>query len=547
MNKQKISFQFGPNLVGNSTYSVEKSINGIKHRYVEGIASGTSIDGHGERMTQHAINSFMRQANSGDILLYADVHGIRASEDIGILETANVMPNGDWFVSFRLYDSSDGVASRNLEVADMIWKQINGLPPYKMPKEKGFSVEGCIPDGSIKEITADGKRTIDDIELEGVVIVPKPAYKPSVANAVMKALDTDQLIAPMLVNKSSSNEYMRRLQIQDAFEEKLDEVLKSNDPKRINSLFKEYQTLILGSVGVKEALSNGSNHNVAQKSIMSSLKEQYELLSGIRKNNQVRKGNMLSPDESALLQNIKSLLDQLGQLNAGAQSVAGTSPQDQAMITQDPLNNSTDTETGMEDNLEGMPMDDQDPTKVGPPDGEGEDEVAKADQDGTQVTGEETAENKAADATTELTEDNIKVLKSMVDALEKKAKAGKQVAKSFGSDPMLLQLSNSVVELSKVMKSINDRQKSTETAIAYILDGMGVVSAVKKSQEKPVLTAPTNTGHPSQVTNIVQKSQGQQKDFGRSSIANSRDEVRKSLGDSITDIFGNASTRSGRF
>ena len=92
---------------------VEKSVDGVKHRYVCGIASGTRIDQHGERLTQHCIDSIVKQCNEGDILLYADVHGVKASEDIGILTDFHLDERGDWIVEFRLYDESDKVDTMN--------------------------------------------------------------------------------------------------------------------------------------------------------------------------------------------------------------------------------------------------------------------------------------------------------------------------------------------------------------------------------------------------------------------------------------------------
>lgn len=167
---------------------VEKSVDGIKHRYVCGIASGTRIDQHGERLTEHCIQSITRQCNEGDILLYADVHGVKASEDIGILTDFHLDDKGDWIVEFRLYDESDKVDTKSLETADKLWKQLNGFPPYRKPRRKGFSIEGYVPDENGMVEKKENFGIIDDIVLEGVVVVPEPAYQDSVIHAVYKAL-----------------------------------------------------------------------------------------------------------------------------------------------------------------------------------------------------------------------------------------------------------------------------------------------------------------------------------------------------------------------
>lgn len=530
---QKISINFSPFKGGNGTSSVEKSLGGTKRRYIEGVASGVDIDGHGERMTDNAINSFMRQANSGDLLLYADVHGIKSSEDIGILDKAEILPNRDWFVSFRLYDSSDGIASRNLEIADMIWKQVNGLPPYSTPREKGFSVEGTIPDGKIKEVTTDGKRVIDDIELDGVVIVPKPAYQASIAQAVMKAIDHEP--SPFLarlsnINPASSN-VTKRLHIQGAFEETLLEVTKSGDPNKISRLFEDYKTQLT------QALPNPYDHTVTRKSIMMALKSQQGLLSGIWEK-RVRKGSMLSPDESALLQNVKSLLDQLGQLDAGAQSVSGQQPgasPNQAMMSEDPLKDPNNMETVMKE--EEYMEEDQDMIEDPAMEDdmmEEDDEVMKADNEGSAVEGEDDAEEKAVGATTELTEENVKVLKSVLDNLAKKSRS-RTVAKSKPiANSSIVALSDAILEMTKVVKSINERQKATEKAVGYVLEGMGVAKSIKS---QPVLVAPSNSGSLQSVGNSVQKSANRAE--APKSADEKRAEVKKSLREAIPSLFGN--------
>jgi len=66
--KNKISFHFSP---CDTDFTVEKSLNGSKQkkRFLRGISSGIKLDGHGERMTQKAIDGFMEQAKKNEILL----------------------------------------------------------------------------------------------------------------------------------------------------------------------------------------------------------------------------------------------------------------------------------------------------------------------------------------------------------------------------------------------------------------------------------------------------------------------------------------------
>ena len=255
----RFSFHFHPKGFEDKTHAVEKDEGGQKRKYLEGIASGKSIDGHGERMTENAIKSFMRQANSGNILLYEGQHGVNFIDDIGILARADVTKGGDWFTEFRLYDDIDKMGGVTLEKSDKLWRQVNGLPPYKHPQQKGFSIEGEIPDGGIVSMDMSGKRVIDDVLLDGVVVVPRPAYQDSIASAVYKALG---LPKPWVMQKNLGNTlrekldeddardlyFKKKYQIDEALETEIRGIMSGSFPdyrEPLNMLFDEYSDLMV--------------------------------------------------------------------------------------------------------------------------------------------------------------------------------------------------------------------------------------------------------------------------------------------------------------
>jgi hypothetical protein len=176
-----------------SSRQIEKSIQGRKSKYLVGVASGIDEDAHGEHLTPNCIASLVKQAQEGDVLLFADVHGIKESEDIGIMTDFKVLPNKDWEVEFRLYDESDGVGRDCLDKINKLWAQLNGLPPYTQPRQKGFSIEGFIPDNQVLQYKKQQHGQIDDMVLEGVVVVPRPAYQNSVVQAIQKSVDEIRL------------------------------------------------------------------------------------------------------------------------------------------------------------------------------------------------------------------------------------------------------------------------------------------------------------------------------------------------------------------
>lgn len=275
MSEKRVSFIFHPLGYENNQHIVEKSVDGKKRRYLKGITSGTAVDGHGEKITQKAIQSFQEQANAGDVLLYSGKHGVDYTDDIGILAHSEILPNLDWMTEYRLYDAMDGVGQNTLERADKAWKQSAGLPPYKVAKQFGFSIEGFIPDDGILSMDSEGRRVIDKITLDGVVMVPRPAYQTSIAQSIYKALDerspwnVEKEMSRDFKNKIQADElensyFRRRFQFQDLLENEIDKIMCNphigDKEATLKRLFDEYRDsmleLIANSVSLFE--ENGS-------------------------------------------------------------------------------------------------------------------------------------------------------------------------------------------------------------------------------------------------------------------------------------------------
>lgn len=272
-NQKKISFHFHPYKQSEGLFAIEKSLeNGKKNRFLQGIASGPKKDLHGERITEKCIKSFINQANSGELLLFPDIHNIRQSEDIGRLIEASITEDGDWFTKWRLYDEDDDIGQYKLEKINTIWKQVNGLPPYEKKIQKGFSIEGYIPESTgIISMSSTGQRVIDEILLDGAILVPRPAYQTSIANAVFKALgelppwekdkikkSIDSKLSTILQNNQMQDQYYsKKYEIDDAFQDLIEEIM--NDPKpnkkeRLESLFDEYKLMMINLIMTSSGL-----------------------------------------------------------------------------------------------------------------------------------------------------------------------------------------------------------------------------------------------------------------------------------------------------
>lgn len=262
MSTQKIQFFFQPYQYENGLHLIEKdSGSGFKRKYFNGVSSGIQIDGHGERITEKCIKSFQDQTNSGDILMYAYPHGIKGGEDIGILCKSEILPNNDWYIESRLYDEHDNLGALTTERSRKMWSQANGLPPYKKKKQFGFSIEGYIPDEGIISMSSDGRRVIDDVKLDGIIIVPRPAYQTSIAHAIYKALNepapwTDlnqQQIRKSLHDKLNEKDikdsfYKKQYALQDALDESISNIMSDvtieDKRERLIMLFDEFKIMM---------------------------------------------------------------------------------------------------------------------------------------------------------------------------------------------------------------------------------------------------------------------------------------------------------------
>lgn len=257
--RKPISLHFGPFNAPSAQHAIFKDADGgKKRRYLCGVATGPKPDQHGERVSDNCVAKMVAQAQAGDVLLFPDLHGKGDSNDIGILENFKVLPGGEWYVEFRLYDEDDGVSAEKLATIESIWKQMLGLPPYRKPRKKGFSIEGYIPSqsGLLKRETYG---VIDDIVLEGAIITPIPAYQDSVAHAVYKALDEKPpymiskdlrgKLQAAMADRETRDAYEReRWNVQGALDDMVQETMKGTDPDKRAALtmaFDEYRDLMV--------------------------------------------------------------------------------------------------------------------------------------------------------------------------------------------------------------------------------------------------------------------------------------------------------------
>lgn len=315
-----IKFHFHPKEFDKGGHTIEKADNeGRKRRYLCGISSGIKIDSHGERMTEKCIKSFMDQANSGDILLFPDIHGIKESEDIGMLAHAEILPDNNWYTEYGLYDEQDGIGPVKAEKINTLWKQINGFPPYRKARQKGFSIEGIIPEEAIIMDSWGGldRSVIDDITLDGSVLVPRPAYQDSIATAIYKALGettpyraksiVESLRSKVVEQEVEDNYYKLKWDYQNALEELLDKIMKksnNNKAEELGILFDEYKDLMINLVMSSEKMFVDEQTDLEESISIGISKEQSQSFLTVEKKS-----------TNVKLELYKSLYSQLHQFN----------------------------------------------------------------------------------------------------------------------------------------------------------------------------------------------------------------------------------------
>jgi hypothetical protein len=289
----------------------QKDSQGKEKRYLCGVMSGLAVDAHGERMSEKAIQGMIEQTHAKDITLYTN-HGKDFTEDIGILRNIIKLDNGDLYAEFELYDDNSE--------ADKVWAQANGLPPYKHARQFGFSIEGFVPEDKIRN-TATGKE-IDYVDLDpGVSLVSKPAYTPSIVQAIQKAFNTHKsgnVFESIISSRKRKKDFYNTLEeIDDIMEVAEDKILSSQDsPETKESLLRNaYESYIDRKIELYKQLDFNIPY-MTEENPQSGLPKTSESQGSDSKvqQNQTTKENDMSEEMKGTLAEIMAMLQSLVQV-----------------------------------------------------------------------------------------------------------------------------------------------------------------------------------------------------------------------------------------
>jgi hypothetical protein len=184
---------------------------------------------------------------------------------------------------------------------------------------------------------------------------------------------------------------------------------------------------------------------------------------------------MLTPEEKEMLANIKSLVSQIESMETAGGETEEGSPEEPAPVTE------------AADDIDQMPPEEEAKKACGTK------KVKKGD-DGTHA--DDDAEERLDDIA-EVDAKNIQeVAKVLVAALK-----GSAVKKAKKLDP----ITEAIMGLTRVVKTVSARQEQTAQALASILEGFGIAEMVQKNAdpEQPVQKSRKPIGTPDQMDIIT--------------------------------------------
>lgn len=160
----------------------DKDGNEKEERYVEGIASGTELDLHGDRMAPSAIES-MAKSLKQHIINLNNEHDTSWSGEIGDITSLTATKKDDLEIKAKLNEMSS---------AGDLW-----IALIKQNKKLGLSIGGHVKD---YEMVKEGKgddakwvRVYKKIDLDHIAVTSRPAYPKSWVSSIAKSVkDNDE-------------------------------------------------------------------------------------------------------------------------------------------------------------------------------------------------------------------------------------------------------------------------------------------------------------------------------------------------------------------
>jgi hypothetical protein len=168
-------------------------------RFVEGVASSTDKDLHGDRMAPSAIKTMADSLKYHDVALNAD-HDTTWSAEIGPIVKLEVTPDNDLTLEAELSEMSK---ANDLWYALTKNKKKLGLSIGGYVKEYEMVKEEADPDSGEENAEPHWYRLYKDIDLDHVAVTSSPANPKTWVSAISKSMDPakDQLLMEAVMQK----------------------------------------------------------------------------------------------------------------------------------------------------------------------------------------------------------------------------------------------------------------------------------------------------------------------------------------------------------
>jgi len=158
--------------------------NEVEERYVEGVASGTDKDLHGDKMSPEAIES-MAKSLKQHIVNLNNEHDTSWSSEIGDITALKVADNNDLVMEAKLNKMSS---------AQDLWYALT-----EQNKKLGLSIGGYVKDYEMvkeeseeEEGKGDWVRLYKEIDFDHIAVTSRPAYPKAWVSTIAKSIEDDE-------------------------------------------------------------------------------------------------------------------------------------------------------------------------------------------------------------------------------------------------------------------------------------------------------------------------------------------------------------------
>lgn len=172
----------------------DKKGNEVKERYVEGVASGTEQDKHGDKMSPAAIDSMAKSLKQHVVNLNNE-HDTSWSGEIGDITKLEISNDSDLIMEAKLNKMSS---------ASDLWYALT-----EQNKKLGLSIGGYVKDYEmVKEGKGDDKKWIrlyKEIDLDHIAVTSRPAYPKAWVSVISKSIEENEELLKKEVKAKKEN------------------------------------------------------------------------------------------------------------------------------------------------------------------------------------------------------------------------------------------------------------------------------------------------------------------------------------------------------